>query len=91
MKGYKVDTDTYLEVTKDELDNIALESTRTIDIDQFVPRRSGISPAVKADATSMCKPSSLRLTRKTGGSTLPDISPDAAAALVPDKLSSSQI
>ena len=38
MKGYKVDTDTYLEVTKDELDNIALESTRTIDIDQFVPR-----------------------------------------------------
>jgi len=38
MKGYKVDTDSYLEVTKDELDNIALESTRTIDIDQFVPR-----------------------------------------------------
>jgi DNA end-binding protein Ku len=38
VKGYKVDTDSYLEVTKDELDNIALESTRTIDIDQFVPR-----------------------------------------------------
>src|ERR1700734_3764424 len=38
MKGYKVDTDTYLEVTKDELENIALESTRTLDIDQFVPR-----------------------------------------------------
>jgi DNA end-binding protein Ku len=38
VKGYKVDTDTYLEVTKDELENIALESTRTIDIDQFVPR-----------------------------------------------------
>src|ERR1700740_1972739 len=38
VKGYKVDTDTYIEVTKDELDNIALESTRTIDIDQFVPR-----------------------------------------------------
>src|ERR1700712_2027405 len=38
MKGYKVDADTYLEVTKDELENIALESTRTIDIDQFVPR-----------------------------------------------------
>jgi DNA end-binding protein Ku len=37
-KGYKVDTDTYLEVSKDELENIALESTRTIDIDQFVPR-----------------------------------------------------
>ena len=38
MKGYKVDTDTYLEVSKDELENIALESKRTIDIDQFVPR-----------------------------------------------------
>jgi DNA end-binding protein Ku len=38
VKGYKVDTDSYLEVTKDELDNIALESTRTIEIDQFVPR-----------------------------------------------------
>src|SRR6478672_3194974 len=37
-KGYKVDTDQYLEVTKDELENIALESTRTIDIDEFVPR-----------------------------------------------------
>jgi DNA end-binding protein Ku len=38
MKGYKVDTDQYIEITKDELDNIALESTRTIEIDQFVPR-----------------------------------------------------
>jgi hypothetical protein len=37
IKGYKVDTDQYLEVTKDELENIALESTRTIDIDEFVP------------------------------------------------------
>jgi DNA end-binding protein Ku len=38
MKGYKVDTDTYIEVSKDELDNIALESTRTIEIDEFVPK-----------------------------------------------------
>ncbi len=38
VKGYKIDTDAYLEVTKDELDNIALESTHTIDIDRFVPR-----------------------------------------------------
>ena len=28
----------YLEVTKDELENIALESTHTIEIDEFVPR-----------------------------------------------------
>ena len=38
MKGYKIDTDTYIEVTKDELDDIALESTRTIEIDEFVPK-----------------------------------------------------
>ncbi len=38
VKGYKVDTDTYLEVTKDELDGLALESTRTIEIDEFVPK-----------------------------------------------------
>jgi len=38
IKGYKVDTDTYVEVSKDELEKIALESTRTIEIDEFVPR-----------------------------------------------------
>ena len=37
-KGFKVDTDTYVEVTKDELENDALESTRTIEIDEFVER-----------------------------------------------------
>jgi DNA end-binding protein Ku len=36
IKGYKVDADRYLEVSKEELDNIALESTRTIEIDEFV-------------------------------------------------------
>ena len=39
VKGYQVDRDRYLEVTKDELENIALESTRTIEIDEFVPRK----------------------------------------------------
>jgi DNA end-binding protein Ku len=38
VKGYKVDTDTYVTIDKDELDAIALESTRTIDIDEFVPK-----------------------------------------------------
>ena len=38
IKGYAVDKDTYIEVSKDELENIALESTRTIEIDEFVPR-----------------------------------------------------
>ena len=40
VKGYKVDTDRYLEVSKDELENITLKSTRTIEIDEFVPRRA---------------------------------------------------
>src|ERR1700716_4180036 len=39
IKGYKVDTDRYLEISKDEFENIALESTRTIEIDEFVPRK----------------------------------------------------
>lgn len=38
MKGYKVDKDAYIEVEKEELENIALESTRTIEIDEFVPK-----------------------------------------------------
>src|SRR4051795_4692480 len=38
VKGYKVDTDTYIEVSKDEGENIGLEATRTIEIDEFVPR-----------------------------------------------------
>ena len=38
IKGYQVDKDRYLEVTKEELEAIALESTRTIEIDEFVPR-----------------------------------------------------
>src|ERR1700761_3334167 len=44
VKGYKVDTDTYIEVTKDELDDIALDSTHTIEIDEFVPRTDIDSP-----------------------------------------------
>src|SRR3978361_845717 len=43
VKGYKVDTHTFIEVTNDELDNGQLESTRTIDIDEFVDR-SEIDP-----------------------------------------------
>jgi DNA end-binding protein Ku len=38
IKGYKVDTDTYIERSKDELENIAVDSTRRIEIDEFVPK-----------------------------------------------------
>ena len=37
VKGYKVDNGDYLLLEDDELDNVALESTHTIDIDEFVP------------------------------------------------------
>ncbi|WOH80587.1 Ku protein [Bradyrhizobium sp. BEA-2-5] len=43
VKGFKVDTDTYIEVSKEEFENVALESTRTIEIDEFVDR-SEIDP-----------------------------------------------
>jgi DNA end-binding protein Ku len=43
VKGYKVDTDTFIEVTKEELENVALGSTRRIEIDEFVDR-SEIDP-----------------------------------------------
>src|ERR1700760_1736208 len=43
VKGYKLNTDTLIEVTKEELENVALESTRTIEIDEFVDR-SEIDP-----------------------------------------------
>jgi DNA end-binding protein Ku len=36
VKGYEIDKDRYVVVTADEIDNVRLESTRTIDIDRFV-------------------------------------------------------
>ncbi len=39
MKGYKVDTDQYIEVTPDEIEAILPESGHTIEIDQFVPKQ----------------------------------------------------
>lgn len=38
IKGYQVDTGSYITIEKEELENLALESTRTIDIEQFVPK-----------------------------------------------------
>jgi DNA end-binding protein Ku len=38
VKGYALDKDTFVEVSKEELEDIALESTRTIEIDEFVER-----------------------------------------------------
>jgi DNA end-binding protein Ku len=43
IKGYMLDKETFIEVSKEELDELALESTRTIDIDEFVGK-SEIDP-----------------------------------------------
>src|SRR4051812_25165742 len=38
IKGYEVAKGRYLEVTPEELEAVEIESTRTIDIERFVPR-----------------------------------------------------
>jgi len=38
LKGYEVGKGEYLEISDEELESVALESTHTIEIDQFVPR-----------------------------------------------------
>jgi len=38
VKGYQIDKEHYVEISHEELETIALESTRTIEIDEFVPR-----------------------------------------------------
>jgi DNA end-binding protein Ku len=43
VKGYQLDKETFIEVSKEELDELALESTRTIEIDEFV-EKSDIDP-----------------------------------------------
>jgi DNA end-binding protein Ku len=39
IKGYEVGKGDYVELTPEELDAVALDSTRVIDIDSFVPKR----------------------------------------------------
>src|SRR6478609_7305981 len=40
VRGYPKDNDEYVLLEEDELDSVALESTRTIDIEVFAPRSS---------------------------------------------------
>jgi DNA end-binding protein Ku len=39
IKGYEVSKGEYIELEPEELDAVAVESTRTIDIEQFVPKK----------------------------------------------------
>jgi DNA end-binding protein Ku len=43
VKAYALDKETFIEVSKEELEEVALESTRTIEIDEFV-EKSEIDP-----------------------------------------------
>ena len=52
VKGYQLEKDQFIEVTKEELEEIALESTRTIEIVEFVDR-SEIDPR---SAPTTCGP-----------------------------------
>src|SRR5215468_3816752 len=38
VKGYALDKETFIEVSKEKLEHVALESTRTIEVDEFVDR-----------------------------------------------------
>jgi DNA end-binding protein Ku len=40
IKGYAIGKDTYVQVEDDELANIAIESSHTVDIEKFVPKTS---------------------------------------------------
>jgi DNA end-binding protein Ku len=59
VKGYALDKDQFIEVSKEELENIALESTRTIEIDEFVDRK-------EIDARYLIRPYYLRPDGKVG-------------------------
>src|SRR5258708_19659550 len=57
VKGYMLDKDQFVEVSKEELDELALESTRTIEIDEFVERE-------EIDPRYLIRPYYLRPNRK---------------------------
>jgi DNA end-binding protein Ku len=52
ISGYEVGKGQYLEITDEELEAIALESTRTIDIDEFVPKTRLTTYTTSARITS---------------------------------------
>ena len=53
-RGYEVGKGQYLVVEDEEFEAIQIESTRTIDIDQFVPR-SEIDDAISIRRTTSCR------------------------------------
>ena len=64
VKGYKVGTDTFVEVTKEELENVALESIRKIQIDdpRYLIRPYYLTP--DGNVGMMPSPLSVRLSAR---------------------------
>jgi DNA end-binding protein Ku len=52
VKGYQLEKDQFIEVSKEELEEIALESTRTIEIDEFVDKPTSTRGTSSAPTTS---------------------------------------
>jgi len=59
VKGYMLDKDQFIEVTKEEIEDVALESTRTIEIDEFVEK-------LEIDPRYLIRPYYLRPDGKVG-------------------------
>ncbi|MCK1709752.1 MULTISPECIES: Ku protein [unclassified Bradyrhizobium] len=59
VKGYQLEKDQFIEVSKEELEEIALESTRTIEIDEFVDKTD-------IDARYLIRPYYIRPDGKVG-------------------------
>src|SRR5262245_36907409 len=51
VKGYAIAKDQYIIIEGNELSNIAIESSRTIDIEKFVPKASIVRPWRSAQPT----------------------------------------
>ena len=52
IKGYEVGKGEYIELDPEELEAIAIESKRTIDIDEFVPKKRSTNSISTAPITS---------------------------------------
>jgi hypothetical protein len=64
IKGYEVGKGQYIEIQPEELEAIAIESKRTIEIDEFVPKKE-----IDATAATACSP--ISVTRESANANVP--------------------
>ena len=55
IKGYQVGKGEYLELEPEELEAVAIESKRTIDIDEFVPQAKRSTSCISTVRTTSCR------------------------------------